>query len=1051
MPDLPTPLRVVRPQDLLVLDLEFLNLRLSDDGAQLERVDAGAGSHIIIRLPGQHVAEQVYFETENSIQPADAPPVAAFAAASSRLVFSLPNGVARIPFSLASVLDWAALTARLPANALPPGAQDGPASGVPAADQTAIEFPYRLLLSPDQSAHWQHRSTPFGADRRTELWHTRLVSDQPTVPLRAVGRRSVRDTFRMALSDPDLDEIVLLSSNFSVRPLSWIELGMPYIQWRQRLQAARLFGFHYVPVPLQAERLMLTPLGANARLRGQWNYPAPDQDPDVLRSFGMPAPSLEQYEHIAGLGRDQYVRVVRRGLVHPGVRASIVKITERRFEPRQIRTEQTPAGAVGIFGARAYLRQYFKIVIQEPEIRYADLAAAYQFGGREMPLRSFRLTTLETPKIDLPNNVSPDAIETQVRLAYIAAHPGRPIDDAAERAIAREAQRQLEAAFKQPFWIRVANQDFEFGYVAHDWEGQTITGSVPLVFVPYEAVTHTSDVLTTFNAGDNGRRRRPLRNQQLALADPTGSAPASTRAPTETVTFSLQTVAASRVGALPATYLPRWLMAIAGAEVHLESVERLTNTNAAVAMTFDPTYLAAGLAANANPAGVFASVAQVKVGFGGARGGGIARPDASVDRISSRQGAMSSTFAKPSVQAADLATLFGGAKFFGTFDLKDILAALGPVNADHFSRADLPENALRDLLNDPGRLLEIPVLRTRPLLRDGRPYAVETRFVWKPRLEAKSLFLFRTGQSQLVLDARTVTPLDGGAATSEIRGELRNFGMSFAGVVTVRLERLAFVTLPGRKPDVTAEGLDVEFDGPLQFVNSLRNILPPSGFSDPPAIEVTPSGISAGFSLGIPSVGVGVFSLQNLALSAALSVPFVAKPAGVRFAISERHHPFLVSVTLFGGGGFFALGVSANGVEEIEAAIEFGGNISINLGVASGGVYVMAGIYFGRTASVCTLTGYLRCGGYLSVLGLITISIEFYLAFTYRAKDGAGSEVWGQASVKVCVEVACFSKSVTLSMERRFAGAGGDPTLEDVVDPDDWEIYCRAFAAEAAA
>ena len=45
-------------------------------------------------------------------------------------------------------------------------------------------------------------------------------------------------------------------------------------------------------------------------------------------------------------------------------------------------------------------------------------------------------------------------------------------------------------------------------------------------------------------------------------------------------------------------------------------------------------------------------------------------------------------------------------------------------------------------------------------------------------------------------------------------------------------------------------------------------------------------------------------------------------------------------------GGFFALGVSAAGVEEIEASIEFGGNISLNLGVASGGVYVMAGVYF---------------------------------------------------------------------------------------------------------
>jgi hypothetical protein len=171
----------------------------------------------------------------------------------------------------------------------------------------------------------------------------------------------------------------------------------------------------------------------------------------------------------------------------------------------------------------------------------------------------------------------------------------------------------------------------------------------------------------------------------------------------------------------------------------------------------------------------------------------------------------------------------------------------------------------------------------------------------------------------------------------------------------------------------------------------------------------------------------------------------------VRFAISERHHPFLVTVTLFGGGGFFLIGVSAKGVDEIEAAIEFGGAVSLNLGVASGGVFVMAGLYFGRTGDVATLTGYLRCGGYLSVLGLITISVEFYLAFSWRDKGSGRSEVWGQASLSVSVKVACFSKTVTLSVERRFAGAGGDPSLEDVVDADDWQDYCLAFTAEEAA
>jgi len=178
-----------------------------------------------------------------------------------------------------------------------------------------------------------------------------------------------------------------------------------------------------------------------------------------------------------------------------------------------------------------------------------------------------------------------------------------------------------------------------------------------------------------------------------------------------------------------------------------------------------------------------------------------------------------------------------------------------------------------------------------------------------------------------------------------------------------------------------------------------------------------------------------------------LSIPFTDRPAGVRFAVSERHKPFLVTVSLFGGGGFFAVGVSMKGIEEVEASIEFGGNISINLGLASGGVSVMAGIYFGMKGDIVELTGYLRCGGYLDVLGLISISLEFYLAFTYRNKgDDKGSEVWGQASLKVSVKIAFFSTSVTLSEERRFAGADGDPSFAQSVTPSAWAGYLQAFA-----
>jgi hypothetical protein len=108
------------------------------------------------------------------------------------------------------------------------------------------------------------------------------------------------------------------------------------------------------------------------------------------------------------------------------------------------------------------------------------------------------------------------------------------------------------------------------------------------------------------------------------------------------------------------------------------------------------------------------------------------------------------------------------------------------------------------------------------------------------------------------------------------------------------------------------------------------------------------------------------------------------------------------------------------------------------------------------------------------VLGLITISAEFYLGLTY---ESAGNRCWGQAKLTVEIEILFFSFSVTLTVEREFAGSGGGgaarlegerfaslgtgadlaqmvragppvrpPTIEETLTAKDWQAYCEAFA-----
>ena len=346
----------------------------------------------------------------------------------------------------------------------------------------------------------------------------------------------------------------------------------------------------------------------------------------------------------------------------------------------------------------------------------------------------------------------------------------------------------------------------------------------------------------------------------------------------------------------------------------------------------------------------------------------------------------------------------------------------------------------------------MPALTSRKVGPVGAPTAVETRFVWKPKLDLDKVLpggleLDRTARLAVLSTIRA--PLDGSAPTFESTGVLANFAIHFARVVKVQLESLTFVARAGRKLELDAKGVRLTFEGSLAFVEEIRNHIPPQGFSDPPSVAVTPVGITAGYSLGLPTIGVGVFSLENVGLSAALELPFVDGPTRLRFQLSERHDPFLVTVSLFGGGGFFGLSVDTEGEVGVEAALEFGGNFCLDLVVASGGVHVMAGIYFKMAGTVVELSGYLRAGGAVTVLGVITVSVEFYLALTYTHSDGPPklNKVSGEAVLTVGVDVLFLHQDVTLRVHREFASPASDPTFEQLVSPDAWTTYCDAYAA----
>ncbi len=132
--------------------------------------------------------------------------------------------------------------------------------------------------------------------------------------------------------------------------------------------------------------------------------------------------------------------------------------------------------------------------------------------------------------------------------------------------------------------------------------------------------------------------------------------------------------------------------------------------------------------------------------------------------------------------------------------------------------------------------------------------------------------------------------------------------------------------------------------------------------------------------------------MQNLAFSAAVTVPFRGEPVSVALGFATRAKPFNLSVLMFGGGGYVDLEFDHTGLSRMEISLQFGASVAVKFLVASGEAHVLGGIRYElvppkapETESSVVLTGFIRIGGSLDVLGLVSVSVE--LVLTPRVRD----------------------------------------------------------------
>ncbi|KNB52873.1 hypothetical protein [Streptomyces caatingaensis] len=382
--------------------------------------------------------------------------------------------------------------------------------------------------------------------------------------------------------------------------------------------------------------------------------------------------------------------------------------------------------------------------------------------------------------------------------------------------------------------------------------------------------------------------------------------------------------------------------------------------------------------------------------------------------------------------------------------LADFTAALDALTGSLPPGADPGVRALLDRVRQQTATWTTPAGAV-PALRDALqqaargvklPETVATRLEWNPVIRQwpadDPVFVPhpRDGRLSLVADLRGSLRPDVPSG-ADVSCSLERFDLVLVpGFPAMRLtfDHVRLVQRAGHKPEIDVGFTGLRFTGPLSFVETLRKLIPADGFSDPPGIEVTPSGITARYGLPLPSLAVGVFSLENIRLDAFLDLPFVGRPLEIGFAFCSRQAPFRLTVSMLGGGGFFGIVLTPKRVAVLEAALEFGAAVSLDFGVASGSLSVMAGIYFRLEADTgeCRITGYFRARGEVDVLGLVSASVELCLDLSY---ESAGGTVHGRARITIGVHIGFWSQSVTLECEKRFAGSGPPPPPLAAADP----------------
>jgi hypothetical protein len=424
-------------------------------------------------------------------------------------------------------------------------------------------------------------------------------------------------------------------------------------------------------------------------------------------------------------------------------------------------------------------------------------------------------------------------------------------------------------------------------------------------------------------------------------------------------------------------------------------------------LAFDEDYLAKGAAQEvalrlADGVGVdFSKAAD--------RAGGLIAPVFRADALSRLHGPVDSNLLPGLPQPPDLASVFDGATLLGI--------PLGSL----LDPAVLPEPM--KLIAEPGggaRMTwsDLPLRSSGPLLVDDK-----------------------TKLNLIVIQSPSQT-----VTTCTLEHFTLVLPPGSDGLLELKFAKLSFTQEAGKAPNLAVEGLEVELGGDLGLLKTLQDEV---DLGDAlPRIHATPQGMTASYALDLPEVEAGMFLMRNISVGVGVEVPFDGRPVVAKLSFCSPEDPFNLSVLSFGGGGYLRFEIVQGGDQTLEASLDFGSSVAIGVGIATAEAHALGGVRFLQQGSKVTVTGFIRIGGSVEVLGLVSISVDLRVELSY-----AGGVLSGRATVAVEIDVTFWSGSITLdSGTFVLAGAEAPAAISSAKvsapppELPDWKRYRDAFA-----